>query len=420
MTWCLGIDPSRKGYHAYSLIEEKKNIIVESKVKGSRALLQTIEGAKDLAEEADQSLLVGFEQFHSNLIDELYQSYPNRLYDLMPGKVKAYKAAFDTTHCKTDEMDAFACACYLQDWQEKCRLYQPPTDLVRQAKWIYSQIETLRNQRTETLERFWGLVDYAVPDLKEAASNLNCKWFYHVIIDLVGPRKCRHMGVKAFSAFAKKRGARQDVKILGPMLPLLKELEANGPTQALRLQASQLLFLTDETVVWVNQARECLKQWDLAWLLNTIHGMGPKTMLCLLAYLGEDWSETDSRKAAAYCGAAPIWIGTGTPDRESAKQLRSKGKRISQLRRSQRRGCNWHLNEAMGLFALYSMRHHPWAHRKYKTYRSRGQTHWEALRNLVTKWLRILFHMIHHQVPYDPYVHERNVKMKDPSLRPVA
>ncbi len=67
--------------------------------------------------------------------------------------------------------------------------------------------------------------------------------------------------------------------------------------------------------------------------------------------------------------------------------------------------CNKQLRQAVTQFAFISLRLSDWALAYYRAHRARGHDHWEAVRALAAKWLKIIFVMWRDRVPYDEERH---------------
>jgi hypothetical protein len=76
---------------------------------------------------------------------------------------------------------------------------------------------------------------------------------------------------------------------------------------------------------------------------------------------------------------------------------RRSGKR--ELLITRRLACNRHLADAVHKWAFASLRRSAWAKDYYDSQRARGKDHHAALRTLGNRWLEILWHCLHRQVP---------------------
>lgn len=114
-------------------------------------------------------------------------------------------------------------------------------------------------------------------------------------------------------------------------------------------------------------------------------GAGPTLGPALFAIFGDNrdaWE--DWREVAQACGTVPI--------------TRSSGRTRTVL---MRRHCNRRARRTLHLFAGCSRRSCVWAREFYTQQRKQGKSHGTALRNLSTKWVRILFRIWKEGVAYD-------------------
>jgi len=71
--------------------------------------------------------------------------------------------------------------------------------------------------------------------------------------------------------------------------------------------------------------------------------------------------------------------------------------------------CNKDLRQAIWRLAFQSLRHSKWAKQYYQQCRARGHGPNQALRAWGAKWLKIIFRMWQHHVPYDEAYHLANM-----------
>lgn len=71
--------------------------------------------------------------------------------------------------------------------------------------------------------------------------------------------------------------------------------------------------------------------------------------------------------------------------------------------------CNKPLRQAMWWVAFQSLTQSEWAKSYYQQCRARGHRHNQAMRALGAKWLKIIFRMWQHEVPYDEQYHLANM-----------
>lgn len=102
-----------------------------------------------------------------------------------------------------------------------------------------------------------------------------------------------------------------------------------------------------------------------------------------------------------YAGAAPVTRRSGKSDFVVARRL----------------AHNRYLGAAVHQWAFCSLRRSAWAREFYDTKIKAGKSHHAALRALGNRWLEVLWHCLHKNVPYDETVHQTN---RNRSLAPAA
>ena len=186
--WFIGIDPSRKGYHALVLINQKKKILQQQTVEGSKSALNFIRDAQILAQKKGHDLVIGIEAFNNNLCAELHKN-GFTVYELTVGKVRAFQKSLDLSGQKTDEIDALACAIFLAERIGGLKPYQSPSELEMKSKVVAKELNYLKEARIVAWQRFWDLIDYSTPELKGCIKSPDTPWFLIMFRDLPGKTK---------------------------------------------------------------------------------------------------------------------------------------------------------------------------------------------------------------------------------------
>ncbi len=417
MYWTMGWDPGRNGYHGVALLNEDKALLDEDRVDGLEAGYQKLLEYKAWAQQAGCSLQIAFEGNDSIILEKLHQWGVRDLYNLVPRKVEAYKNAFSLGGDKSDELDAYTNGCYLMDWRGQLKLYRPPKPLEKEAEAIAAELDQIRDQKTKMWEKFWAIVDRITPKIKGILLDKETPWFLAVFIELMG--KMKNLGYKGFEKFCRKRGALIGEDRLRRLHAEVKLLDREiGHPRILSCRAQQIRFLVEEKKVWEKEAGRVLCQWEDAWILHSVPGVGPATQIRLVAHLGLDWSRHTPDKISRYGGVAPVLRASGVPDEATLLRMPRNKRRRLHISRGHRLACNKNLKTTLCNFALYSMAHNAWALYAYKRFTEvKGQSHWEAIRNLSIKWLRIFCAMMRDKKRYDSYFHERNImKRMDPLM----
>jgi len=127
-------------------------------------------------------------------------------------------------------------------------------------------------------------------------------------------------------------------------------------------------------------------------LFGSLPGAGPKLAPRLLSEIGSDRSLYDDPQGLqCVAGTAPVGYQSGKVHKVNM-----------------RRGCNKNLRHAMYLFVDKSRAQSAWADKYYCSHRERGKSHFQALRCLGQRWLKIIWKMWQTSNLYDPELHMKN------------
>ncbi len=414
----IGVDPSRKGNHEICLIGSDLNIIHKQKVKGNQAAIELLKELVALARQGPKpmDILIGIEHTDGTLLEDALQ-VGAPVYDLAPAKVALHIGSLKCGGDKSDAIDAYGNARYLAAAHPKLEAYQPPSLLVRRARDVSHQLSAIRQQSTKTWQRFWAVADRSAPELKEVlGDSAKTQWFLGMMSDLFPKPRFRHTTAKGFCQCCHKRKSRMKEEELTSILASLKTIHDREMPELLGSQAVTLLTLMREENLWVKKASRLLEQWTEGQVALTVTCLGPKTLIRLLAYIGEDWADIRPAAICAYSGIAPVVHSSGTPPKKDLRRMGPKKRKRHEPRRSHRLACNRDLKTTLCLFAFTTLERSQWARQAYDRFRERGQTHWEALRNLSIKWVRIICAVIRTQKPYDAHYYERNLAARQDPL----
>ena len=419
MLFVFGVDPARKGFHQLSvMIAETREVIIRQKVKGNQALITEI---KDQILQLNDTythvkVILGIEH-QENVLRLAAQELDLPIYSINAAKLSYHNKAVNLGEDKSDVIDADAVCHYLAAHFQKLTTYQPRSDLDEEAYCLSRQLDCVRKQKTQVWQRFWCVADSVVPDLKDVlearAKNL---WFLNMIEELFSKNGFKHTGIKAFTSYCSKKQAQGKPEFFGRLLDLLKEAHCTKNVRCLLpLHARMLLALLSEEKLLVKSAEETVLQWEYGVLLSSIPCMKAKTIVRLQAHFGSKLATVEPPKLCAYSGLAPVLKQSGTPRRKDLRKMSPAQRKRYEPFRIQRKACNHDLQSAMLLFTFVSLLNHPWAKNAYDRYKHRGQTHYEALRNVGMKWMKIIHAMARDHKPYDMYSHQQNIqKHQDP------
>jgi transposase len=160
--------------------------------------------------------------------------------------------------------------------------------------------------------------------------------------------------------------------------------EALGARQVQRLLCT-LDVLLEELRSLEKEIEERFEQHPDAEIFRSLPGAGAVLAPALFALLGDDRERWDDwRDLARISGTVPVTRSSG-----ASRTI------------NMRYHCDREARRTLHLFTGCSRRSCPWANEFYAEQRRRGKSHGTALRNLATKWLRILFRLWKDRVCYD-------------------
>lgn len=160
--------------------------------------------------------------------------------------------------------------------------------------------------------------------------------------------------------------------------------EALGARQVHRLLRT-LEVLLEELRSLEEAIKERFEQHPDAEIFRSLPGAAAVLAPALFALLGDDRERWDDwRDVARISGTVPVTRSSG-----ASRTI------------NMRYHCDREARRTLHLFAGCSRRSCPWANEFYAAQRRRGKSHGTALRNLATKWLRILFRLWKDRVSYD-------------------
>jgi hypothetical protein len=313
------------------------------------------------------------------------------VYAVNPRSVARLREALYASGKKDDRVDAHACLVLLRERAAECSPIRQSsaagvllTGLVRQRIDVVEEKNRIVNQLTATLKRFY-------PRALELFADREQPLTLDFLTAFPNPTALQQASPEDWQAlFAGKRYPHPE-RILtlwedaqAPQVPVSATDEALGSAEVGRLV--RLLRLLLEELVQLNQ--QIAAQFAAlpeAAVFASPPGAGPVLGPGLFAVFGDNraaWEQ--ARELAQTCGTVPVTRRSGA---SCAVHMRVH--------------CDKRARRILHLFAGCSLRGCAWARQFYAEQRRRGKTHATALRNLATKWLRILFRMWKDGAVYD-------------------
>jgi len=298
---------------------------------------------------------------------------------------------------KTDPIDAFSLANILRTDIHNHRPLAYSSEEVRNLQMLCGEYEKLikdknllENQLHDALSKYFPL---ALTLLKKNS----CKTFYRLILQYPTYQRLKEASYDELEAFLK-RSHYLNPKHIQRLYGSIQESDYYSskvfdrifPPTATTLYRL-LLMLTEELKELKKKMAQITSAHALGKVFSSLPGSGEVMSAKLLALMGDNKKlYGDSAEVQAYTGVAPI--------------VKRSGK---SFRVVFRHACNKAHRETLTWFAFCSMPHCSWARRYYDRKRKEGKRHFESLRFLAFKWLRIIYELWKAGEMYDEERHLR-------------
>lgn len=321
------------------------------------------------------------------------------VYPVNPKALDRVRDRYRMSHSKSDAFDAYVLADFLRTDHGHLKALVPSSVAAQELKILtrdhlslVRQKTRLQNQLRITLKAY-----YAEP--LEAFGELDTQLCLDFLKEYPTPQALAKLSRKQWGVFAKEHRLTQ--KRTEELWQALRKPQMPVPEHVVRAKAKlvevcveQLKPLVRAVARYGQEIERFFARMPAAHLLAELPGGKSGTLLpTLWAELGDAPERWQSfRHLQAQAGSVPV--------------TRSSGKsRFVQFRFA----CNKRMRYAVHWLAFISLRRSEWAKAYYDTQRARGHSHPHALRALGAKWLKIIFVICRHQVPYSEEHHLANI-----------
>ncbi len=321
------------------------------------------------------------------------------VYPVNPKARARARDRFRMSASKSDRGDSRVLAAFLRtDHQELAPLH-PSSEAAQELKLLTRDHARLVRQQTRVLNQLTGTLKEYYPRPVEVFGD----WTTQIARDFLKayptPAALKKLRPAQWRRFAQKhrlgeaRTATLWAQLTQPQLPV--------PDHVVRAKARLVLVLVEQLEVTHQAVAQYHTEVDrlfatlpaAAWMKTLPGGKSGMTLPTLWAELGDApgrWTSWQHLQAQA--GTVPVTVQSG---KSCVVRFRF--------------ACNKHLRQAVRCLAFVSLKQSEWARAYYQQQRARGRHHNQALRALAAKWLKILFSMWTHQVPYNEQYHLANM-----------
>lgn len=317
------------------------------------------------------------------------------VYPVNPKALDRARDRFRMSGSKSDPFDARVLAAFLRTDHPHLRPLQPNSPAAQELKLLTRDAQRLLRQQTRLVNQLTATLKEYYPRALEVVADLTTPLARAFLTTYPSPEAVAALRPAQWRRFAKTqhltatRAAALWTSLQPPQLPV--------PAHVVRAKARLVGVLLEQlsaTVTGVEAYRKAIDDFvgtlpAAQWVRSLPGGKSGLTVPTLWAELGDAparWSSGAHLQAEG--GTVPVTARSGK----------------SALVRF-RFACNRHLRAAAHALAFLSLRQSEWARRYYKQYRARGHRHHETVRALAAKWLKIIFVMWRHHLPYDEQYH---------------
>jgi hypothetical protein len=392
MRYYLGVDWADQT-HAVWVVDADATTIA------ARTVPHTAEGLSEWGRELDQwraqglALWAAIERPEGRVVDFLLD-HGVVVYPVNPKTLDRARDRFRQSGAKSDPFDARVLADFLRTDHAHLRALQPSSEAAQELKLLAEDCQRHIRQQTRLVNQLTATLKAYYPRALEVAE-LTTALVREFLQAYPTPEAVSALTARQWQRWA--RAHRLTEVRTRELWELLQQPQLPVPAHVVRAKARLMQSLVEQltpVVAAVVQYRKAIDdffasipaaQWARTLPIGK-HGIMAPTLWARLGDAPGRWESF--RHLQAHAGAVPV-------TKRSGKQ------RVVQFRFA----CDKALRYVVDHIAYLSLLSSAWARAYYDQQRARGHSHRQALRALGAKWLKIIFVMWQHQVPYDEQYH---------------
>jgi transposase len=389
----LGLDWADE-VHAIWVINEKADKVWEGKVKQTPDDLAGL--GRRLYEWQSNGIEVwaALEKPEGRIVDFLLD-HTVTVYPINPKAVDRARDRFRASSSKSDSFDARVIADFLRTDSGRLHPLLPNSPASQELKLLTSDYQRFVRQQTRLINQLTITLKEFNPRILEMFSDLNTPSALDFLADYPTPSDLANLTAPALRRFAREHRLHKETETR--LWELSKAPQLVIPAHVVRAKERFVQALIAELRV-VRQAvadyqaeiERFFASMPAAKVAKSLPaGKSGVTVPTIWAEIGDVLGRWESfRHLQAQAGAVPVTVSSGK-HRESNFRF----------------ACNKRLRHALVHYSFVSLHQSEWALAYYRAQIARGHRHYEALRALSAKWLKIIFVMWSRNVPYSEEYH---------------
>ena len=392
MRYYVGVDWADQT-HAIWVVDESG-----TKITG-RTVPHTAAGFSEWGRELDEWRAQGIERWAAierpdgRVVDFLLD-HGVVVYPVNPKALDRARDRFRQSGAKSDPFDARVLADFLRTDHAHLQALQPSSDPAQELKLLTEDCQRHIRQQTRLVNQLTATLKAYYPRALEVAE-LTTALAREFLQAYPTPEALTALTQRQWQRWA--RGRRLSEARIGALWAVLQQPQLPVPAHVVRAKARLMQSLVEQltpVVAAIAQYRTVIDDFfarmpAAQWARTLPIGKRGITAPTLRARLGDAPGRWESfRHLQAQAGAVPV-------TKRSGKQ------RVIHFRFA----CDKSLRHVVDQVAFLSLLSSDWARAYYDRQRARGHSHYQALRALGAKWLKIIFVMWHRHVPYDEQYH---------------
>jgi len=301
-----------------------------------------------------------------------------------PFLVKKFSSSLTLRKTKTDKVDSRLLSMILLSVEYK--VYPVKSYHIEEIKSLTRYYKTLVKKRSKEVTNITNILDYIFPEFKPFFRNKFSKTALFILEHYQTPGKIANMNSKSHEKLNSiSRGKFSYAKFI--KLKLLAQETIGSSSEVLNAQLQSSLCIYNSFQVEIDSIFDKLLELSksISSPVFTIRGVGPISALSIISEYQNFISFNSPAAMLSYAGLEPSVIQSGTIEKTGSMVKRGSG----------------YLRETIMNVAPYFMMYNPTVYEYYHKKRNEGKPHRVALTHVAKKLIRIIFHLVKNDEPFD-------------------